>query len=107
MAELTYDLSATAMEMAQDAGAQPLVWRGSKTGTAETELTPTGIRKGTFGATRDQIVSPQHRVLVRDPSAEILTLFPELDPLTGIGYGAPARPLLRSFEASLLQRRAA
>jgi len=107
MAELTYDLSATAMEMAQDAGAQPLVWRGSKTGTAETELAPIRIRKGTFGATRDQFMSPQHRMLVRDPSAEILTLFPELDPLTGIGYGAPARPLLRSFEASLLQRRAA
>jgi len=36
---------------------------------------------------------------VRD---EILSLFPELDPATGLGYGAAARPSLRSYEAAAL-----
>lgn len=35
---------------------------------------------------------------------EICTLFPELDPETGAGYGAAARPALRSYEARLLTR---
>ena len=34
--------------------------------------------------------------------AEICTIFPELDPKTGTGYGPAARPALKSFEARLL-----
>jgi hypothetical protein len=34
--------------------------------------------------------------------AEICTLFPELDPSTGQGYSAAARPTLKSYEARLL-----
>ena len=34
--------------------------------------------------------------------AEIRTIFPELDPLTGAGYGPAARPILKSYEARLL-----
>ncbi|KEO53228.1 choice-of-anchor L domain-containing protein [Thioclava indica] len=162
--------------MTQDAGAQPLIWSGSTTVPAKDNFAPIRIRKGTFGASRDLLLSPQHRVLVCDPmaellfdssevliaaknlvndttvtrceggmvtyvhilfechhivfsegiatesflpgpmtmeglesalQAEILTLFPELCPLTGAGYGPPARPLLRSFESSLLHGRAA
>jgi hypothetical protein len=162
--------------MTQDAGAQPLIWSGSTTVPAKDSFAPIRIRKGTFGASRDLLLSPQHRVLVCDPmaellfdssevliaaknlvngttvtrceggmvtyvhilfechhivfsegiatesflpgpmtmeglesnlQAEILTLFPELCPLTGDGYGPPVRPLLRSFESSLLQGRAA
>lgn len=33
---------------------------------------------------------------------EIRTIFPDLDPWTGIGYGPAARPTLRAFEARLL-----
>ena len=33
---------------------------------------------------------------------EITTLFPELDPRTGEGYGPAARPALKHFEARLL-----
>jgi hypothetical protein len=36
---------------------------------------------------------------VRD---ELFSLFPELDPGTGAGYGASARPSLRSYEAAAL-----
>ncbi len=39
--------------------------------------------------------------------AEICTLFPELDPATGGGYGAAARRTLRRYEARLLQLPAA
>ena len=39
--------------------------------------------------------------------AEICTLFPELDPATGGGYGAAARRTLRRYEARLLQLSAA
>jgi len=38
----------------------------------------------------------------REAIAEIVALFPELDPHTGTGYGPPARPLLRHREARLL-----
>lgn len=34
--------------------------------------------------------------------AEICTIFPELDPKTGAGYGPAARPALKAFEAKLL-----
>lgn len=33
---------------------------------------------------------------------EICTLFPEIDPNTGIGYSPAARRILRQFEAKLL-----
>ncbi|WP_147126443.1 choice-of-anchor L domain-containing protein [Shimia ponticola] len=33
---------------------------------------------------------------------EVLRLFPDCDPATGTGYGPTARPVLRSFEASLV-----
>ena len=38
----------------------------------------------------------------RAVQAEICALFPELDPETGAGYGACARPTLRGYEARLL-----
>ncbi|MEK0165222.1 Hint domain-containing protein [Phaeobacter sp. JH20_36] len=38
-----------------------------------------------------------------DVLAELQALFPELDPLTGKGYGPAARPSLRSYEARLLR----
>jgi len=40
--------------------------------------------------------------LEQDVMTEICTLFPELDPETGAGYGPAARQTLRQYEASLL-----
>ncbi len=37
-----------------------------------------------------------------DRIAEICSIFPELDPVTGAGYSPSARPALKSFEAKLL-----
>ncbi|WP_245845155.1 Hint domain-containing protein [Pseudothioclava arenosa] len=54
-----------------DNGAQPIRWIGTRHVAAEGRFAPIRIRKGRFGATRDLLVSPQHRVLVRDPLAAL------------------------------------
>ena len=46
------------------------------------------------------------RAMERGIVEEICAIFPELDPETGDGYGAAARPTLRHFEARLLVRAA-
>lgn len=56
----------------QDDGPQPLRWIGRRTVRAQGDLAPIRIRAGTFGDHRDLLVSPQHRVLVRDSLAELL-----------------------------------
>ncbi|PCJ07205.1 MAG: 2,3,4,5-tetrahydropyridine-2,6-carboxylate N-succinyltransferase [Rhodobacteraceae bacterium] len=56
----------------RDDGAQPIRWIGSRLVQAEGDFAPIHIRKGTFGSHRDLLVSPQHRVLVRDSLAELL-----------------------------------
>ncbi|MEX0349353.1 MAG: Hint domain-containing protein [Paracoccaceae bacterium] len=155
----------------RDEGPQPLRWTGSRTIEASGDLTPIHIRANTFGTHGDLMVSPQHRVLVRDSLAELLfgeaevlvaakdlvngrtvtrqpkgevtyfhvmfdrhqviyseglptesflpgpqttnlfdqpvideicTIFPELDPETGLGYSAAARRTLKTYEAQLL-----
>ena len=165
------DLMAGDLVMTQDDGPQPVRWIGRRQVQAEGALAPIEIREGTFGAHRRLLVSPQHRVLVRDSLAELLfgeaevlvaakdlvndrsvrvrsggvvdyvhilfdrhqlvssaglttesflpgpqatqmfeqavideirTLFPELNPRTGEGYGNAARRTLRGYEAQLL-----
>lgn len=54
-----------------DSGPQPIRWIGARHVSAEGRFAPIRIRKGRFGATRDLLVSPQHRVLVRDPLAAL------------------------------------
>ncbi|PTV96226.1 Hint domain-containing protein [Rhodobacter aestuarii] len=157
----------------QDAGPQPLCWVGRTRVAAAGAFAPIRFAKGAYGAARDVLFSPQHRVLVRDPVAELMfgesevlvaakdlvdgrqvtvreggfveyvhilfdrhhivfseglatesflpgpqvmggmeseaqqeiqTLFPDLDPATGEGYGPAARRMLRSYEAQVLQR---
>lgn len=56
----------------QDSGPQPLRWIGRRTVRAQGDMAPIRIRAGTFGDHRDLLVSPQHRVLVRDSLAELL-----------------------------------
>ena len=56
----------------QDDGPQPVRWIGQRKIAAEGNLAPIEIREGTFGPHRRLLVSPQHRVLVRDSLAELL-----------------------------------
>lgn len=56
----------------RDDGAQPIRWIGSRSVEAEGDLAPIVIRENTLGQHRQVMVSPQHRVLVRDSLAELL-----------------------------------
>jgi hypothetical protein len=55
-----------------DHGAQPVRWIGRKTVPARGNLAPVRIKAGTFGNHDTLMVSPQHRVLIRDALAELL-----------------------------------
>ncbi|MGJ8605845.1 MAG: Hint domain-containing protein [Marivita sp.] len=55
-----------------DDGPQPIRWAGSKTVVATDRFSPVCISAGSYGATEDVMLSPQHRVLVRDIWAELL-----------------------------------
>ncbi len=55
-----------------DDGPQPLRWIGSRKVPARGKFAPIHIKAGTFGNHRKLMVSPQHRVLVRDVLAELL-----------------------------------
>jgi hypothetical protein len=159
------------MVLTKDEGPQPLRWMGSRTVNAEDNFAPIRIRANTFGEHDDLLVSPEHRILIRDSVAELLfgeqevlvaakelvndrsvtrcvggqvtyvhlmfdshqvvyseglatesflpgpqttksferaivdeicTLFPEIDPDTGLGYSPAARRVLKHFEAKLL-----
>lgn len=159
--------------LTRDDGPQPVRWAGSREVVAEGAFAPIYIDAGSFGAHRQLIVSPEHRVLIRDSHTElffgetevlvaakdlvdgrnvrrvsggivtyvhlmfdrhqvvtsqgletesflfgpqtrhsfelgvvqeICALFPELDPSTGKGYSATARPTLKGYEATLWQR---
>jgi hypothetical protein len=158
--------------MTKDDGLQPLRWIGQRTVAAQDNFAPIRIRANTFGTHDDLVVSPEHRVLIRDNLAELLfgeqevlvsakdlvndrsvtrcvggdvtyvhlmfdrhqvvysaglatesflpgpqttksferkvveeicTIFPEIDPDTGLGYSPAARRILRHFEAQLLR----
>lgn len=58
--------------LTQDAGPQPLRWVGQRSVEAQGSFAPVRIAAGAYGAERDLLLSPQHRVLVRDPVAELL-----------------------------------
>lgn len=158
--------------MTKDEGAQPLRWIGSRRVAATGDFAPIHIRANTLGQHRDLLVSPLHRVLIRDNLAELLfgeaevlvaardlvndhsitrreggevtyvhllfdrhqvvfsegletesflpgpqtassfeadvvdeiySIFPELDPETGVGYPTAARRTLKRYEAELLR----
>jgi hypothetical protein len=159
--------------MTKDDGLQPLRWKGQRTVAAQDDFAPIRICANTFGQHDDLMVSPEHRVLIRDNLAELLfgeqevlvsakelvndrsvtrcvggevtyvhlmfdrhqvvysaglatesfllgpqttkvferkiideicTLFPEVDPETGLGYSPAARRVLKHFEAQLLRK---
>lgn len=64
--------------LTQDEGPQPIRWAGSRTVAALGNFAPIRIAAGSFGAERDVLLSPQHRVLVRDVLADLLFGEPEV-----------------------------
>ncbi len=54
-----------------DRGAQPIRWIGSCRVAADGANAPIRIRAGALGNVRDLLVSPNHRMLVRGPMAEL------------------------------------
>lgn len=162
--------------LTQDDGPQPLRWVGHRRVAAIGAFAPVVIHAGSFGAHETLVVSPQHRIVIRDGQAEllfgdtevlvaakdlvngrsvvvreggfvdyvhilfdrhqvifaeglatesflpgpqssdsldrevlaeILDLFPSLDPATGAGYSPAARRTLRGYEAMVLMDPAA
>jgi len=157
----------------RDQGPLPLRWTGQRTTAATGPFAPISIAADTYGSHGRLMVSPLHRILIRDVLAQLLfgeeevlvaardlvngtsvlrreggsvtyvhllfdqhqvvyaeglatesflpgpqtkhsfeaeivdeicALFPDLDPVTGDGYGPPARRALRAFEAQLLTK---
>jgi hypothetical protein len=66
------DLMPGDLVLTQDDGPQPLRSIGTRTVAATGKFAPIHIRANTFGEHRDLLVSPLHRVLIRDNLAEIL-----------------------------------
>ncbi|MBI1492854.1 Hint domain-containing protein [Halocynthiibacter styelae] len=67
------DLQPGDMVKTLDNGYQPIRWIGSKTVPAEGHLAPVLIREGALDNSRDLLVSPQHRMLLRDWRLELIT----------------------------------
>lgn len=55
-----------------DDGPQPLVWTGAQSAEANGRTAPVLFRAGHYGAERDLMVSPQHRMLLRGPQLELM-----------------------------------
>ena len=66
------DLSSGDMVMTKDEGAQPLRWIGQRRVAAKGDYAPIRIAANTFGPHRELLLSPLHRVLIRDSLAELL-----------------------------------
>ncbi len=66
------DLRPGDLVFTQDDGPQPLRWIGRREVPAIGDHAPIHIAKGTFGAHGALLLSPQHRVLIRDSLAELL-----------------------------------
>ncbi len=58
--------------LTEDDGPQPLRWIGTRTVAAQDNFAPIEISANTFGAHGALRLSPQHRILMRDPLAEML-----------------------------------
>ncbi len=66
------DLEEGDLVVTRDNGLQPLRWTGSRTVAAAGKHAPVCIRANTFGDHNELWVSPLHRVLIRDCTAELL-----------------------------------
>ncbi|MEM9437283.1 MAG: Hint domain-containing protein [Pseudomonadota bacterium] len=72
------ELEVGELVMTHDAGAQPIRWAGSRTMPAKGKFAPIRISAGALGDHRQLLVSPQHRVLIRDTLSELLFGEPEV-----------------------------
>ncbi|MFP7674757.1 Hint domain-containing protein [Marivita sp. S0852] len=61
-----------------DHGYQPLRWIGQRTVAAVASFAPVHVAAGTFGDHANLMLSPQHRILVRDPLADLVFGTPEV-----------------------------
>lgn len=61
-----------------DHGAQPLRWIGQRTVAALGSYAPVRVAAKTFGNHGSLMLSPQHRILVRDPLADLVFGTPEV-----------------------------
>ena len=84
------DLAIGDQVVTMDHGPQTIRWIGSCTRTATGKFAPIRFRKGALGNTRDLLVSPQHRMLIRGWQAELL--FNEAEVLV------PAKALLSDHD---------
>ncbi len=66
------DLAPGDLVMTLDHGLQPVRWVGRRRIAATGRQAPVRIAAGTFGAHRRLLLSPQHRILVRDIGAELM-----------------------------------
>lgn len=66
------DLEEGDMVLTYDDGVQPVRWSGNRTVPAKSKLAPIRIEANTFGEHGALLVSPQHRILIRDSLAEVL-----------------------------------
>ena len=64
--------------LTRDHGPQPVRWISCTTAPAVADLAPIQISRGQFGATRDLLVSPQHRMLYPGASTHFLFGDPEV-----------------------------
>ena len=71
-------LAAGDLVMTKDNGLQPLRWVGRRTVLASGDFAPIRIAPNTFGSHRELLLSPLHRVLIRDGLAELLFGEPEV-----------------------------
>lgn len=66
------DIKTGDLIMTRDGGLKPLRWIGHRTVAAKGCYRPVRLRKGTFGAKEDLLLSPQHRVMIAHYWAELL-----------------------------------
>jgi hypothetical protein len=72
------DLQPGDLVWTMDRGLQPLRWIGQRTVAATGAFAPVRVAAGTFGDHANLMLSPQHRVLVRDPLADLVFGTPEV-----------------------------
>jgi len=65
-------LSVGDLVQTRDHGFQPIVWAGQRCVPAIRRMSPIRFTKGTLGASKDLIVSPNHRMLVSGNASELL-----------------------------------
>ena len=72
------NLSAGTKIFTRDNGFQQLRWIGTKTVAARGKMAPILLKEGAIGNRRPLLVSPQHRMLISGPRAELLFGEPEV-----------------------------